>query len=206
MDKLEGLKHEELKQLLRDVIERLKEFRPIRIKMKWKRCGRKTCFCKDGPADGSWNNLHGPYVFAQFVSNETRKTQVVSLGRHYDDIDIDEVAELFLDKSSIFQIGDGPYQKLSKKKKEALLYSVTLADREFKEKYGILPEDDRMNRERKFWGSKAQWDEWEYQNGIIEEQKMACKHPWAVDHGVGSPVGQKILAELLRQNYYLVSS
>lgn len=204
MDNLKDMDHGRLVALKTEVDARLKEFRPLRIKMKWKRCGKKDCFCKDGPTDGSWGNLHGPYVFAQFVDRTTRKTRLVSLGTHYDHIDLYEVRNQILDKTDYFGIADSVRDKMSKTKQLQYNYYTALTNAEFKEKYGMTKVEDRMSRPTKFWGTEANSDAYEAEFSAIEAEKLACEHEWATEHGVGSPVGQKVLAELLRQNYYLV--
>ncbi|KKM81029.1 hypothetical protein LCGC14_1333850, partial [marine sediment metagenome] len=48
------MNYQEMLDLRQELDTRIKEYRPIRIKKKWKRCGKSGCFCKGGPIDGSW--------------------------------------------------------------------------------------------------------------------------------------------------------
>lgn len=203
MDTIGSMDYQDLVDLKSKLDERIKQFRRIRIKMKWKRCGKKDCFCKDGPSDGSWENLHGPYVFAQFVDHGTKKTRLVSLGRHYDHIDIDEVEKQILDKTEYFTVPDSDREKMNAAQKKEYCRGVELYSWEFEAKYGIKMGEDTMGRHKKWWGTKASEDRWVTDASAVDAEKSACMHPWAVLHGIGSPVGQKVLEDLLRQNYYL---
>ncbi len=204
MDNLDGMNYEQLQQLKLNLDERIKEFRPVRVKIKWKRCGKKTCFCKGGPLDGSWDNLHGPYAFAQFVDHGTRRMRQISLGQHYDAFDIEEVGKEILDRTKYFPVPDADREKMSKGQKEECDWSITLLSWEFEEKYGLRPAADKMSRHTKFWGTRAQYDAYEAELRATEAEKLACRHPWAELYGIGSPAGQKTLEDLLRKNYYLV--
>lgn len=203
MDKLEKMNHEELVSLRKKIKARLKEFRPIRIKKKWKRCGKGNCFCQDGPGDGSWGNLHGPYLFAQYVDGKEQKMKLVSLGRFYGRDDIDEVRDQILDFSDYFTVSPDQHGQMSQVEKDIYSWYVNLSASEFEKYHGISRSEDTMNRHSRFYGTQAAHDAYTGALSILNQKKEACNHTWVYEFGLASPVGQKILAGLLRQTYYL---
>jgi hypothetical protein len=203
MGKLDRMTYEELQELKTDVEYRLKEFRPIRIKRKWKRCGKKTCFCASGPADGTWDNLHGPYLFAQFVDRETKKTRNVSLGKFYHPEAVGELAEQTLNFSTFFHLNPDQYSKLGADEQRRNAWTIYLTEADFELLHGIGREDDRLGRHDVFYGTEANYDAYRSAKTALNEAKAACNHLWAASYGLASPAGQRVLKELLRKSYYL---
>lgn len=203
MDNVGSMNYDELLVLQSDVEVRLKQFRPVRIKKKWKRCGKLTCFCADGPPDGSWGNLHGPYVFAQFVDHNTRKTRLVSLGKFYDQEDINEVRNEILGWSSYFPVPASEYEEMSQEQQDRHYWYINVTGLVFEQFYGVTEAQDTMGRHKKYYATDAQHDGFDHYKREFLRRKKAVGHMWAVRYGVGCPVGQRKLAEILAADYYL---
>lgn len=197
MDKLDGMTHFELTRLVYEANKRLAKFNPIRLRVKRKRCGKKGCFCMDGPSDGSWDNLHGPYLFAQYVDSETGKTRVKGLGLYYSSDQLDEVTRASFSWSDYFAVPDGHQTKDH-------TYYYDLSAREFEEYYGIAMEDDTMSRHTTYWATEGKSDAFDTEKRKFLEDKSAACHIWADKYGLGSVKGQRTLKTLLEGNYYLV--
>lgn len=204
MVKLDRMSYEELIKLKAQLDARIKEFRPIRVKKKWKRCGKRSCFCADGPADNEWNNLHGPYLFAQFVCPKLGKTKTVSLGNFYDLNDIDEVRKQILDWGAYFNVPGPEYDKMSVDDQRRYNWRKTLTSYEFEQFYGVSVGDDRFGRHKTFYATLANSDAYDQKLREIEAEREATDHPWADQYGLCDPVGQKKLSQLLTGAYYLV--
>lgn len=203
MDNLDKMTYEDLQELKIDVAYRLKQFRPIRIKKKWKRCGKRTCFCASGPADGTWDNLHGPYLFAQFVDRETKKTRNASLGIFYDLEAIDALADQTLNFSDFFHLNPDQHSKLGADEQSLNNWKIRLTDADFELFHGISRKDDSLGRHDTFYGTEANYDAYRSATAALSEQKAATVHIWAILYGLASPAGQRVLKDLLRQDYYL---
>lgn len=197
MDKIEGIAYEELVCLRNTIEARLKEFRPIRIKKKFKRCGKKACFCAGGPASNEWENLHGPYVFAQFIDAKTGKARNLSLGRWYGEDQVNEVSYKRIAPARYFAMPESDHQT-------GCVYFHRLTDEEFVSRYGVAKREDNFDCPDVLYGTRASSDAYEVARRQLEQEKEAVAHAWCMEFGIGSYVGQKRLADLLRGNYYLM--
>ena len=203
MVNLKSMNYGEVKKLHTRVSERLKEFRPVHIKIKWKRCGKGECVCASGPSNGSWGNLHGPYVLAQFVDRLTRKTKVVSLGRLWQQDDINEARRQTLNWIRYFPVPSSEYEKMSADDQRLHYWYINVRGERFEAFHGISESEDRMDRSKRFYGTDAQHDGYEtYQRGY-EAEALAVSHQWCEMYGIGSSAGQKKLAAILADDYYL---
>jgi len=204
MAKLDGMKYDELLQLKIDVKRAIKEFRPVRIKKKWKRCGKSQCFCMDGPADGSWGNLHGPYLFAQYVDLETGKTKVMSMGRFWGEEAIIEAQEEILEWWQYLKVSPGERDKMGEEEASAFRWWYSVRGLDFRNFYGLREEEDTLDRHTRYYGTEASNDAFKaYQDEFLRNLE-ALDHEWASMYGLASHIGQKKLAALLAQKYYLV--
>lgn len=203
IDKLDGTSYEELMELKIDVEYELRQFRPVRIKKKWKRCGKETCFCAAGPGDGSWGNLHGPYLFAQFVDHSTKRTRSISLGKYYDQEAVDEVSDQSLDFSEFFHLTEADYGKMGQADKDKNRWAIRLTEADFELFHGIRWIEDQLDRHGTFYGTEANYEAYMAARGEISEQKAGLTHIWTREYGLASPAGQRALKGLLQKNYYL---
>ncbi len=203
MDNTNGMGYDELIELQDKVYDMLKKFNPVRLKMKWKRCGHKDCQCGSGPSDGSWGNLHGPYVFAQFVDNDLGKIRTVSLGRHYDENALYDIMERGLDFSHYYKVDPGKLELMTPDEKRKHMCRFFLDDEDFEVYHGIKRVEDTMGRYDVFYGTVANRDAYEAASRDLDEQKLATMHRWAIVHGIGSIKGQMTLKGLLAGKYYL---
>lgn len=182
---------------------RIKAHRAVRIKKKWKRCGKKACFCNDGPADGSWGNLHGPYLFAQFVDSTSGKTRLVSLGKFFDQDSIMETGDRILEWWKYYQVSEAEREALPGGEKRKWNWPFFVSREKFRDLHGIWPEEDKMDRPRRFFATKALDDGFEAKSSRLAEEKEAVKHLWCAEYGLGSIEGQRMLARLLEGFYFL---
>lgn len=203
IDKLDKMSYEQLRELKEDVDYKLKQFRPVRIKKKWKRCGKATCFCASGPADGSWDNLHGPYLFAQFTNPGGGRTRNISLGKYYDQEAIEEVKDQSLDFSEFFHLTKANYDKLGQADKDKNRWAIRLTEADFELFHGVRRIEDQLGRHDTFYGTEANYDHYMAAKGEISDAKAALTHIWTMMYGLASPTGQRALKDLLRGNYYL---
>lgn len=204
MVNLDGLSHRELNELVMDATARLKEFGAVRLRIKAKRCGKAECYCSEGPSDGSWENFHGPYVFAQFVDNVTKKMRTISLGRHYGPGDIIEAAEKILDDwFDYFTITPPEAEKIKERGDEPLWY-INLSSERFKDYYGLEIHEDRLSRHMIYYATKQKYQAYETAQRLRDETRAALRDDLAVTYGIGSVLGQKKLRQLLCDKYYLV--
>lgn len=205
MINLDELNHRELSELSLDLARRLKEFNAVRLKIRAKRCGKSGCSCAGGPADNAWGNLHGPYVFAQYVDNEIGKMRVVSLGRHYDLSDIIEDREKILDNwFDFFTVTPAEAEKI-RDREGAWLHVHYLSPEEFYDFYGVEMIDDAMGRHTEYYAIKQKFEAYETVKRANRERRSALDSEWATEYGIGSIKGQRSLAQLLRGKYYLVT-
>lgn len=204
MDKaLESLGYEELLELRKEVNERIKKFKPLRIRKKFKRCGKDGCVCQQGPADGSWGNLHGPYLFAQF-QDKNGNTRVRSLGKWYDRKDILDTR--MKPKRPLYEAFTVPLETWKEKYEGDGKNWVywDLDDFEFEERYGLPPGEDTFNRHRRLYGLKSDYDRWVIENELRLDRIEGAEHVWAETWGLADLKGQAVLAELLAGEYFLV--
>lgn len=194
------LSRNELIELQVQIKNRLKEFKPFRIREVYRRCGVEDCYCMDGPSNNEWGNLHGPYLYVSWRAEG--KTKTISLGRKYTQ---DEIAKISTktrpDWQDYYTVSPKEYYQLSEDKRREL-WSITLSDSQFEAFHGLPRHEDTMDRYTKFYGSQAQhdryWGEW---NEIEDNQKLASSE-WT-RFGVGTSKGVKILNGLIRDGYYL---
>lgn len=204
MAKLDGKKYDELLQLRDEVEQKIKEFRPVRIKRKWKRCGKDECFCMDGPSDGSWGNLHGPYLFAQYVDHTTRKTKTVSLGRFWGEVDIKEAQDRILEWWAYYKVSPVDRSTMTDELQSDYSWGYTLRGDDFFNFYGLKVSEDTLDRHTRYYGTEASHDAFRsYQDEFVRNLE-ALDHEWASVHGLASHMGQRKLADLLAKKYYLV--
>jgi hypothetical protein len=194
LDLLAELTHPELLEIETAVRASKKKFKPFRIKRKFKRCGKPDCFCMDGPADNSWENLHGPYLFAQW--REGGKTRTASLGREYSSDEISEAGN-GLPNWYDFIISQKQYDGMSQDRQWEC-YERSLENDEFEAHYGIAPMDDNIGRAR-----KLRYDSRAYKTAY-DEAEQANKVKWSdwAKLGVGTFSGIQILDDLVKRGYY----
>jgi len=204
MAKLDGMTYNELLQLTVDLKRKIKEFRPVRIKRKWKRCGKEECFCMGGPADGSWGNLHGPYLFAQYVDHKTCKTKVVSLGRFWGQEAIIEAQGEILEWWDYFKLSPSRREKMTEDMASAYRWWYSVRGDDFANFYGLRESEDELDRHTRYYGTEASHDAFEVYQGEFARRNEALGHEWASTYGLASQIGQKTLAGLLAGKYYLV--
>lgn len=202
MKELKDMSRTELMSTIYRAEQMVKRFKPLSISRRFSRCGKPGCFCKDGPASGEWGNLHGPYVYARF--SEAGKNRRVSLGKLYTEEDIEEVqsrSRLRLDE--FLKVPHEVYLKMNADDRQNLLYWCELSDEAFAEKYGISPKDDNFGRDRKFWGTNAQYEAYQSAFRIQVEEYNAVSDELCVVHGIGDVAGQQRLRMLLTNGYYI---
>ncbi len=204
MAKLGEMKYNELLQLAIDLKQKIKEFRPVRVKRKWKRCGKTECFCMDGPSDGSWGNLHGPYLFAQYVDHKTRKTKVVSLGRFWGQEAIKEAQGQILEWWDYFKLSPSAREKMTEEEASTYRWWYAVRGDDFANFYGLRAIDDKLDRHTRYYGTEASHDAFNAYQSEFVRRNEALDHEWASTYGLADHIGQKTLAELLAGQYYLV--
>ncbi|KKK94247.1 hypothetical protein LCGC14_2684780, partial [marine sediment metagenome] len=151
----------------------------------------------------SWGNLHGPYLFAQFVDSTSGKTRLVSLGKFFGQDGVDEVRGLVLEWWKYFQLSEEAREALGERGKISWGWPFYADRNEFHDLYGVWPESDKMDRPRRFFATEALNDGFEAKVDQLAEQKAAAEHDWCIEYGMGSVTGQRKLRQLLRENYFL---
>lgn len=205
MTNIKSMSYEELVATKKEIEARMKTFKRVRLKVKWVRCGKEGCFCADGPLDNEWGNLHGPYIFAQFVDKGTRKTRRISLGRCSSDNERnDALLSAKIKWSDYFKVGQSQYDTYDEAYKREL-WHITLSENDFKEHYGMYPYEDTMGRDRKFYGTQAQYEAYQSAKNERFEAVKAASDELAIKYGILSPTGQKILRSILADGYYIAS-
>jgi hypothetical protein len=203
MCKAEEMKRDDLLQMKDEIDKELKKFKKINIRSKWKRCGKKGCFCSDGPLDGSWGNLHGPYVFAQFVDQETGKYRSVSLGAYYSKEFADQVIGEPTQWNDYFRVPEREYEMFNTPKQDLYNWYIYLSSDQFYEFHGIKMHEDTMDRDRVFYGTKANHDAYHNKIDARIRQLELVKSGWCRKYGIGDEIGHIKLSELLAGKYYL---
>lgn len=203
MVRLGEMKYDELLQSAIDSKRKIKEFRPIRIRTKWKRCGKPQCFCMDGPLNGSWGNLHGPYIFAQYVDHTTRKIRVVSLGRRSSEDDIMEARNEILEWWEYFKVSPSEKELMTDDDAFDYRWWHSVRGEDFFNFYGLRDSEDTFGRHTRYYGTQASHDAFKSYQSEFARRREALDHEWATAYGMASHIGQKKLADLLSQKYYL---
>ncbi len=190
--------------LLKDEVDNLLSLmNPIRLKKRFKRCGRKDCFCVNGPRDGSWGNLHGPYVFASY----TEKKGVYrsrSLGLYYSEEDRLAEAEKLSSKLLLWvnfytlSAGDA-----SRRSVNEVIHSRVFTEEEFVGLYGIPTMFDRLGRPTTLYATDAKFQAYKSECREQGARQDALLRDEYADLGICSPIGQKVLDEILSGPYYL---
>lgn len=191
---LAELSYEDTLEVEQFIKSRKKEFRPFRIKTKFRRCGKKYCYCMDGPSDNEWGNLHGPYLFAQY--REGGKTKLKSLGKERDPSDLD-YSHLELPKWYHYIVSEEQYEKMSDDRKWET-YERSLTREEFVDKYKMSPEEDKIGVPHRLIFDKRKYEA-DYER--YKELSEVSFSKWR-KLGIGSPSGIKILDDLIKQGYY----
>ena len=204
MENLPGMNRNELLELRSDVDQRLSEFKRLRLRLKHTRCGKKDCFCKDGPGNGEWGNLHGPYIIAQFVDHKTSKTRSVSLGIHYDFDRQEDLKLQTVGRTHFAHLPASKHKNMSASDQNKYVWSVWLSADEFYMQYSMTVAEDTMNRSRIFYGTQADQDAYDTECRLLEADQAALDNDLCKDHGIGTVKGQQKLTELLDNSYYLV--
>lgn len=204
MGELGGMKYNELLELMGNLKRRIQKFRPLRIKLKWKRCGKGECVCMEGPSDGSWGNMHGPYLFAQYVDHKTRKTRAVSLGRHSSADDIMEARGEILEWWKFFELNPSDQERMTEESASKYRWYYLVTGSDFFNFYGLREVDDKLHRHTRYYGTEANSDAFEAYRDEFVRRKEALDHEWASVYGLAGHIGQKKLAALLAQKYYIV--
>jgi len=203
MTNIKKMERQELISLKSQVEARLKRMRPIRVKKAYKRCGKSGCACSDGPADGSWGNLHGPYLFARFTERTTKKSKSLSLGRFYNEEALRQARNSRINWQDYFCLGTTERGRMSFEMGMKFPEPYYLDNDEFLEMHGVDMADDRLDRDGVYYASEAQKSAFEAKKRSISQEVLAADADWAVMFGMGSPIGQRVLAALLLDDYYL---
>lgn len=204
MDKINRMNYADLCELKILVDGRLSVFRKVRIKTKWRRCGKRGCACMDGPADGSQGNLHGPYIFAQYTDGATKKPMLVSLGRHRRWGTIDEDNEKSLDIRRYFKLSQEGRSRLSNEARKEFSYKYTMSDQEYRRAYDQSPGAEWRERPDTFYGDLAGYNAFVSASEELSKKNVAEVHEWAECFGLANYKGQQTLRDILRGPYYLV--
>lgn len=203
MDNIDGMSYEDLISLKLKVDRRVREFRPIRMTIKYKRCGKDGCFCMAGPSNGSWGNLHGPYVLISYIDETSQKRRTVSLGRHFCEDDRQEVEEKKLDFLHYYSVPAGEREKMSDRKKESFSWCLHVNELNFEEVYGRERGEDEMDKETEHYATQQKHNAFNAERASLDLQKTAVRDELCVRYGIGCSVGQAVLRKLLDGNYYL---
>jgi hypothetical protein len=203
MCKIDKMTRSDLLEMRGEIDATLKEFKKINIRSKWKRCGKKGCFCKDGPLDGSWGNLHGPYVFAQFVDQGTGKYRSISLGAYFNQDFIDQVLGEPVLWNEYYKVPDSEYQTFKEEKKEKYGWYVHLDDAQFLAFFGVWKHEDKMDRDDVFFATEAAHDAYQNKLEVRARQLDLINSDWCREYGIGDEIGHIKLKELLAGKYYL---
>ncbi len=205
LGKLNGLTYNELCELEENVLRRKKEFKRLRVRQRFVRCGKQGCACSRGPGSNSWGNLHGPYLYAQFVDKMTGKTKKLSLGLLYTETEVEEV------------LGNGEvkwkdYYQIDRSQRSGMsareirrLRSRTFTPKEFLEFYGLRWCHNEIDRVVTWYARENDFQAFEFAVREREEEKKAVKDPLCRKFGIGSKAGQAKLKSLLSGDYYLVN-
>lgn len=189
---LNDLNRAELLDLQGEITERLRSFRPYRIKERFVTCGDVGCWCSDG-ARG-----HGPYLSVVF--RENGKTRSSGLGpkltRHEMIANSPEDPDIW----DYLKIPDYRFQAMSRSNTVGWL-SLTLSEADFKTRYGVSKAEDRFDRADRFWGSKEDYDRFGIELGLAQERQKIPYSLWA-PYGVSTLKGIAILRRLEGRGYY----
>lgn len=194
MDKIDlsEMDRDELVELQADIKIRLKDFRPYRIKERVIQCGKQDCWCYEGP-DG-----HGPYLFATY--RDGGRTRQVGLGPKLTIEEMVDAAPGEPDLADYLKIPDHTFQGMTRASTVDWLHH-TLTEKEFFGRHGLCPQDDKFNRPRKFWGSEADYNEYERDRREALERCSIQYNEWA-GWGVSTMKGVRILRDLEAKGYY----
>ncbi len=187
------LRRPELLELQQEIKERLKTFRPYRIKERVTQCGKKECWCFDGP-DG-----HGPYL--SVVYRADGKTVSEGIGPKLTELEMKKGYPDLPDLRDYLTVPDYKYALMTRAETEAWLY-YTMTPRQFIERHGIPKSEDTFDRPEKYWGSKDAHVRYESDRAIAIEKRNIPYNQWA-GYGVSTLRGIAVLEQLERDGYYL---
>jgi len=189
---LSEMDRDELMALQADIKIRMLDFRPYRIKERVTQCGKRDCWCYEGP-DG-----HGPYLYVAY--RDAGRTRQVGLGPKLTEEEmIDEMPAMPL-VTDYLKIPDRQFQKMTHADTIEWLH-YTLSEAEFFERHGLYPRDDTFGRPLKFWGSRADYEAYEWDHREALERSSIQYNEW-VGWGVSTLKGIGILRALERRGYY----
>ena len=194
MADLNGMTRDELLILQSDIKVRLKKFKPFKIKEVYRSCNRPECYCSNGI------DLHGPYLYISW--REDNKTKTRSLGRKYEQSDIEEMAYA---PSPIlkdyFKINPAQYKKLNRVDRDQL-WKYELSDYQFEERYSVSKEDDKIGMYDHFYGTKDSYDQYFIDCDLVEEARTKIPNSSYAYLGVGTLDALAVIARLESKNYY----
>lgn len=203
MSFLSKLSRAELLSLKKEVDNAVSLDRPVRLKKRFKRCGHSGCFCADGPGDGSWGNLHGPYVFASY----TEKRGVYrsrSLGLYYSEEDrragLEKLNSKFLFWVNFYNLSS---IDAGRKSENEVVHRRVMTEEEFVRLYGIPMMFDRLDRPTTLYATDAKYQAYKSECRERVARREALLRTEYTDLGICSPVGQKVLDEILSGPYFL---
>ncbi len=189
---LNGLNRTELMDLLGEIRELLKRFRPYRIRERFVTCGDVGCWCRDGA------DRHGPYL--RVVFRERGKTRSVAHGKKltYDEMvaNVPECPDVW----DYLKVPDYRFQAMARSDTKGWV-SLVLSENDFKVRYGVSKAEDRFDREDRFWGSPDDCGRFEIEVGLAQEKKQIPFNPWA-SYGVSTLKGIAVLHGLEDRGYY----
>ncbi len=197
-DSLDGMERRGLTKLIERAEKALKYLRPFRVKLVFKKCGKKGCSCEGATS-------HGPYTYVVYTDRQGGPRQR-SLGKTLTaaDLDILDAAKEpqwydFSVPDFLFS-GEAPIEAKAREadSRSAAIHFLYLSSLEYLAYYGIREEYDTLNRPHRLAYDRimfqAEWDHWQ------EGQKIAGSE-WA-EFGVGTSKGIGILNTLSSEGYY----
>lgn len=190
---LDSLDRNDLLRLQRDIKEKLKEFRPYRIRQREVRCGKGDCWCVDGSSG------HGPYLYA--VYRDKGKTKTVSLGPKLLEREMLDRAPGLPDVFDYINVPDHVYLEMTRAGTQEWVY-ITLTDQQFEARHGINRAEDKFDRPGKYWGKREDHDRFQADYDLALEAQQLPFNPWS-GYGVGTLSGVALLEELERRGYYM---
>jgi hypothetical protein len=114
-----------------------------------------------------------------------------------------EAGDQILEWWKHYQISEEEWEAFSGRDKIKWGWPFFASRGQFRDLHGIWPEEDKMDRPRRFFATKALNEGFEAKVAQLAKQKEALGHIWCDKYGMGSVTGQKKLRQLLGGFYFL---
>jgi hypothetical protein len=190
---IDDLNRTELLELQTEVKEKLKTFRPYRIKERVIQCGKPQCWCSSG-RDG-----HGPYLYVTYREND--RTKSVSIGPKLAVWEMEEAVPGLPSEFDYLLTPDHKYMDMPRADGVNWVYAV-LTPGQFFGRYGVTKSEDTFGRSDKFWGTGEDWDRYRQDFDQALELREIPQNQW-VEWGVSTLRGVAVLEQLEQRGYYL---